>query len=120
MKALEPRFDKDRIDNFMKKLKEEEASWLLDSSAMQNIARQSVSDSMEANARIQSKAGLKTMMIRHEAAGGCCEWCKSMADGKEYAYGEQPNDFFAMHKDCGCYIEYITSKGTEYVNRAKK
>lgn len=115
IKVIEPRIDETRIASLITKLAEENANWLLGSDVVKNIASAAVNDTIEANARFQSKAGLKTTMIRH-TGGKCCDWCESIAQGgREFAYGEQPDEFFAMHKDCTCWIEYKTSKDTQKI-----
>lgn len=115
LKVIEPRIDETRISAMLKKIAEQNANWLLGSDVVQNIANAAVNDTIEANARFQNNAGLKTTMIRH-IDGKCCDWCESISQGgKEFEYGEQPDDFFAMHKDCTCWIEYKTSKDTQKI-----
>jgi len=107
MKVLEPRLDPDRLDSFLTKLQTEDAKFLLERNAMQSVARAGVTDTIEANARIQSEAGLYAY-IERDTGSGCCAWCESMAG--RYIYGQQPNDFFQVHKDCTCTITYEPSK----------
>lgn len=122
MKALEPAIDKYRIQNLIEKLVNGESiddlildqmnEWLLSPQILENISRSAVTDTIQANARIQSEAGLKTVMIRHIGSDGCCEWCRKMADGVAYEYGKQPADFWRIHHNCTCWIEYKPVKGS--------
>lgn len=104
----ESHIDDERVSNFMEKLASGEASWLIGKDAVENVSRSAVQDTIQTNARIQKKAGLKTYIVRHEGAGGCCAWCRSMVG--RYIYGEQPKNFFQVHKDCTCWIDFETSK----------
>ena len=107
MKALEPHIDDTRITSLLEKLTTEDAKWLLDSDVVKNIARSAVTDTIQANARIQSEADLYSY-IERDTGAGCCDWCESVAG--RYLYGEQPDDFFRVHKDCTCSITYMPSK----------
>lgn len=115
LKAIEPRIDETRIKSLLKKIAEQNANWLLGSDVVKNISNAAVADTVEANARFQSDAGLKTTMIRH-TGGKCCDWCEMIAQGeREFEFGEQPDDFFAIHKDCTCWIEYKTAKNVQKI-----
>lgn len=112
MKAIRPKLDEERINNLIDVIKSESATaemkaHLLDKSALQPVTRSAISDTIEANARIQSKAGLHAYVERDPGAG-CCKWCNSMAG--VYEYGKQPKDFWRIHNDCTCTIEYKPSK----------
>lgn len=107
MKAIEPRIEEGRISTLLEKLVTDEADWLLDNDVVTNISRSAVTDTIKANANAQSKAGLYAY-IERDAGNGCCEWCSSVSG--RYIYGEQPDDFFRVHKDCTCSITYKPSK----------
>lgn len=108
LKSKMPAIDSDRVDSYVDKLKTEDAKWLFGKDVMQNIARAGSNDAIKMNARRYSEAGL-TSYIERVSDGKCCDWCESMVG--RYKYGEQPDDFFQMHKDCTCNIIYTPSKG---------
>lgn len=115
MKVLEPRIDESRIDHLIMRLKEgaeegevitDATKFLIGAAVLQNIATSAVSDTVQANARIQSEAGLYSYVERD--GHDCCEWCASMSG--RYIYGEQPDGFFSVHKECTCTITFMPSK----------
>lgn len=108
MRSLEPRIDESRIDNLIEKLNED-SEWLLDKAVVSNIARSAVTDTIEANARIQQNAGLHAYLKRD--GSNCCAWCDSMTG--TYEFGSEPADFWRVHKDCTCTIEYKPSRTRE-------
>lgn len=117
MRALEPAVNQNRIDGILERLAEgatdgkvlnDNTDWLLGKDVVENITRSAVSDTIEYNARKQTEAGLVSYIEREPGPGGCCEWCQSMAG--RYVYGEQPSDFFLVHKDCNCVITYRPAK----------
>ena len=42
--------------------------------------------------------------ITRKAVSGCCEWCTAMAG--RYAYGEEPDDIYRRHDNCGCTVTF--------------
>lgn len=111
MKVQEPKIDEDRIQNLITKMLEEQnagkdASWLVGKDVVENVARTAVTDTIEYNARVQEEAGLETYVERD--GSNCCDWCASMTG--RYRLGEQPADFWRVHKDCNCLITYKASK----------
>lgn len=106
IKALEPKLDEDRLRNFIETLEGGRES-LLDVSAIGNVTRLAVTDTIEYNARVHNDIGLYSYIIR-DAGKGCCDWCNKMAG--TYEYGEQPPDFFKVHSGCICSITYKPSK----------
>lgn len=107
MKPIEPKMDAERMANLLEKFATNSASWLLNDDVVENIAKSAITDTINANARTQSEAGLYSY-IERDAGAGCCAWCNSMAG--RYEYGKQPSDFFQVHKDCTCVITYRPSK----------
>lgn len=108
--GLVPDVNESRISHWCQKLASgelEDTDFLTGDDAMQNFARSAVTDTIEYNAEFQSEAGLESY-IERDAGGGCCEWCESMAG--RYVYGEQPDDFFRVHKDCTCSITFMPVK----------
>ena len=60
-------------------------------------------DRMEAEAKFRSRAGLKCWITR-KTDGKCCEWCDKMAG--RFEYGEEPDDIYRRHDNCGCSVTY--------------
>jgi hypothetical protein len=117
--AVEGKIDKSRISNLIEKLKAGEdvteevlltadTMWLIDKPVVENIAMSAVTDTIQANARLHTDAGLVPYIERKQGAGGCCKWCASVAG--RFVYGEQPDDFFKIHKHCNCVITYMPSR----------
>lgn len=110
IKAINGKLDKTRISHLLKKLADgEDTQWLLEEPVVENISRSAVTDTIIANAELHKSAGLIPYVERKIGSGGCCEWCQSMA-GK-YVLGEEPRDFWKIHKHCNCSITYMPSRG---------
>lgn len=112
MKAVEPAIDDERIVNLMEVLEDENtttqmAQHLLGEQAIESVTRTAVADTIKANARIQSKAGLHAY-IERDAGAGCCTWCSDIA-GK-YEYPDVPDDIWRVHAGCTCKFIYRPSK----------
>ena len=60
-------------------------------------------DRMKAEADFRSRAGLKCYIMR-DGASGCCKWCSEMAG--RYDYGEEPDDVYRRHDNCGCSVTF--------------
>lgn len=60
-------------------------------------------DYMMENAKIRAKLGFKCYLNR-VAAAGCCKWCTDIAG--RYVYGDQPEDVFRRHDNCGCTVTF--------------
>ncbi len=119
VKAVEGEIDKSRIDNLIEKLKTGEDVtddilittnnlWMIEEGVVENISQSAVTDTLEANAKLHTDAGLTSYIERKQGRGGCCDWCASVSG--RYVYGEQPNDFFKIHKHCNCVITYMPSR----------
>lgn len=117
--AVEGKIDKSRIRNLLRKLQEgkdisqdilvtADNMWLIDVPVVENIAMSAVTDTLIANAKLHTDAGLTSYIERKQGVGGCCKWCASVAG--RYVYGEQPDDFFQVHKHCNCIITYMPSR----------
>lgn len=72
-------------------------------SATATAARAMHDDYIRKNADFRSKAGLKCY-INREAVPACCEWCTKMAG--RYVYGEEPDDVYRRHDNCGCSVTF--------------
>ena len=119
VKAVEGTIDKSRIDNLIEKLRNgediandvlitTENMWLIEEGVVENISMSAVTDTIEANAKLHTDAGLTSYIERKQGSGGCCDWCSSVAG--RFVYGEQPRDFFKIHKHCNCVINYMPSR----------
>lgn len=108
IKALNVKIDKSRIDNIVKRYAQAEAisdvDFLAGADVAGNVMRSVVQKNIEENSRFHTSAGVPNKLIRHTGSNGCCKWCQSVAG--EYDYGSEPSDFWAIHKDCTCWIEY--------------
>jgi hypothetical protein len=79
----------------------------------ENITAAFSDDYMKANADFRSRAGLDTYIERRDD-GKCCEWCSKIAG--RYSYPDKaPRDIFRRHDNCGCTVEYVSSKGRQDV-----
>lgn len=110
MNAVIPDVDEFRIENLINKLTGaplKDTDFLLGKDAMENYARSAVTDSIKVNAAVQKSAGLKSY-IERDPGFGCCDWCNEVAG--RYEYGDQPKDFFKVHKSCTCRILFMPSK----------
>lgn len=118
IKPVEGKIDKSRISNLVDKLKDgkdvaedlitEDNSWLIEDGVVENISMSAVTDTIEENAKLHTDAGLISYIERKQGRGGCCKWCASVSG--RYVYGEQPSDFFKIHKHCNCSITYMPSR----------
>lgn len=112
-----PKFNEDRATNLIDRLTEYQTEdedidvsnneWLLDDDSMVNFFRSEQNDAMELNSEFAEDAGLTSYITRSSGAG-CCDWCDSMSG--TYIYGDQPDDFFLMHKNCTCEINVRFSR----------
>lgn len=70
---------------------------------VENVAKSMHDDYMQENAAFRSRAGLKCWIVR-QTDGKCCPWCSSIAG--RYVYGEEPQDVYRRHDNCGCTVTY--------------
>lgn len=76
--------------------------------SVQNVGDSFFTDAVKANAAIRADAGLDVYIIR-KGGGNCCDWCRNLI-GK-YKYGEEPEDVYRRHDNCGCTTTYICGSG---------
>lgn len=119
-KPLEVPTDNSRLEaieqRYADATEHKEVAFLEGSGVATNIARAQLIDSVKANFEYQSDLGLNTRIIRHLGNDGCCKWCQSMAG--EYEYGQEPEDFWRIHKDCDCWIELKTGKASQRIRHS--
>lgn len=83
----------------------------------QNIIQSCYDNFVESNAKVRSKAGLKSTITRM-MLGECCAWCAAIAG--TYEYGREPKDIYRRHKNCDCVVIYKSEKGTYQDSHTKK
>lgn len=80
----------------------------------ENITAAFSDDYMKVNADFRARAGLDTYIERRDD-GKCCAWCSMLAG--RYSYPDKaPRDIFRRHDNCGCTVEYVSSKGRQNVH----
>lgn len=60
-------------------------------------------DFVREQADFRSRAGLKCWITR-VTDGKCCPWCSKYAG--RYEYGEEPDDIYRRHDNCGCSVTF--------------
>ena len=60
-------------------------------------------DFVKEQADFRSRAGLKCWITR-TTDGNCCPWCTKYAG--RYEYGEEPQDIYRRHDNCGCSVTF--------------
>lgn len=114
---LEIKQDVSRIRHIVQRFEEAstfaEVSFLLGSNVAQSIARGAVNDSMKDNIDFQEDVGLQTLIVRTDG-GGCCDWCASLC-GEFNSRAELPDDFWRIHRNCSCVIDYRVGKTNQKI-----
>lgn len=95
-----------RITHLVRRFKEasdvKDVSFLVGKDVAENIARGAVTDSIKRNAEQAKEMGVTAYVVRE--GNGCCAWCDSMTG--IYEIGDEPWDFWKVHKNCTCNFEY--------------
>lgn len=111
IKPITPELNQDRIDGILNKVSSAElyddVAWILDE-PMVNFSQSIVDDAIKENAKFHAKAGMQPKIVRR-LAGGCCDWCRSLAG--TYSYPDVPQDVYRRHQRCRCTIDYIPRDG---------
>lgn len=107
IKAQKPSFPTERISQMISAASAPDADWetvkrRLDA-PVRNVTESFCDDYVKENARFRSNSGLRCYIVRR-ASGGCCKWCSAIAG--RYVYGEEPQDVFRRHDNCGCTTTY--------------
>lgn len=112
IKPVEVASDESRIEHIVERFKEaksyDEVAFLTKNSVAQSITRGAVNDSIKANITSQQDAGLNVRIARRNNFN-CCKWCESMV-GEYTSLDDVPRDFWRIHKDCTCTIDYNVGK----------
>lgn len=120
IKPIVPELNQDRIDGIINKISTadnyDDVSWVLDE-PVKNFSQSVVDDSIKANAEFHSKSGLAPK-IERRLAGGCCEWCRSLAG--IYTYPDVPIDVYRRHQRCRCTVDYNPGTGKMQNVHSKK
>jgi len=113
--AVIPGINQDRLDGLIERLSNElnfdDVAWILDD-PIKNILQSAIDEFIEANAKLQSDAGLNPQIIR-TVAGRACKWCRSVAG--VYGYPVENKDVYRRHENCRCAMELVTGKSRQNV-----
>ena len=112
LKPVEVKRDSSRINHIIDRFNDAEAfedvEFLIGENVTRSIARGALTDCIMFNAIFHKDSGLKTIITRSDN-GGCCEWCSGVA-GTFNSYDNLPKDFWAVHRNCSCTIDYEVQK----------
>lgn len=81
-------------------------------SPIETVSRSYADEYVKKNAAYRSQAGLACKLIR-KTDGKACKWCESLAG--EYDYGEEPQDIYRRHDNCGCTVTFINGRTAQNV-----
>ena len=113
LKAQKATLDQSRLDGIIEKLVSgdiyDDVAWILDE-PVKTWARGIVDDTEKANARFQSKAGIKLIVVR-TSDGGCCQWCSALEGVYDYDdVKADGSEVWLRHDNCKCTIEVQAEK----------
>lgn len=107
MKAAVPDVPEDRINGIVDRLSSgelfDDIAWLLQE-PVTNYCMSIPVDFIQANAELQTKAGVKAYIVR-TAEAKCCEWCENLEG--IYEYPVQDTGVYQRHENCRCSVEYF-------------
>lgn len=86
-------------------------------SAPVTMSRSMHDDYIKANAEFRSRAGLKCYITR-VSDNEPCKWCTRLAG--RYEYGQEPDDVYRRHDNCGCTVTYESGRERQNVWTKKK
>ncbi|WP_262315227.1 hypothetical protein [Lacticaseibacillus parakribbianus] len=103
--------NQDRIDGIVNRVSSEpdidKVKWILDDPVV-NFTQSIVDDSIDANCKFQSAAGLHPIITRR-LVGKACKWCSDLAG--VYDYFDLPDDIYRRHERCRCTVDYNPGSG---------
>lgn len=112
MKPVDVDNDESRLIHINQRFEEatsfDEVAFLTESNVTRSVTRGAINDSLRANASAQSRAGLEILISRNDGSG-CCNWCSSMV-GTYTSFDALPDNFWGVHRGCGCTIDYKVGK----------
>lgn len=112
LNPVEVKRDESRIQHIIDRFNGDESfdklKFLTNANVARSITRGAVNDSMRANAKFHSDAGLKETLSRSDGAG-CCDWCAGLV-GTYDSFDKIPSDFWSVHRGCTCVINYYGTK----------
>ena len=121
IKSIVPELNQDRIDGLVNKTANAEnyddVAKIMEE-AIINFSQSIVTDFIRKNAEFQANAGLQPVIMR-KLAGGCCEWCRTLAGTYKYPY-DVPKDLYRRHSYCRCTVEYYPKDGRGIQNSHSK
>lgn len=104
--------DESRIEHIIERFDEaedyEEVKFLTGENVARSITRGAVTDCIRENAKFHEDSGLKTRISRSDGSG-CCNWCAGLV-GTYDSIDKLPSDFWAIHRNCNCVIDYNVGK----------
>lgn len=109
LKAVVPELNESRINGIIDILTEDvfsETSWIL-SEPVTNYCLSTVMDSIQANAELQNKAGVKAYIVR-SAESNCCQWCEDLEGVYEYPVNNP--DVYMRHENCRCVVDFFNEE----------
>lgn len=86
-------------------------------SAPVTMSRSMHDDYIKANAEFRNRAGLKCYITR-VSDNEPCKWCTRLAG--RYEYGQEPDDVYRRHDNCGCTVTYENGRERQNVWTKKK
>lgn len=117
LKPVDVKRDDSRTQNISKRFSEAEkyddVSFLTNENVSRSITRGAVQDSIRENSKMQSDAGLKIRLSRSDGSG-CCQWCSGLV-GDYDSFEKLPADFWKIHRNCNCVIDYNVGKKNERI-----
>lgn len=81
-------------------------------SAPVTMSRSMHDDYIKANAEFRDRAGLKCYITR-VSDNEPCKWCTRLAG--RYEYGQEPDDVYRRHDNCGCTVTYENGRERQNV-----
>lgn len=127
IRVQEPVFDNSRAYGLVTELQENPEFTNIEKNfwdQLVNFSQNVVDESIRENARIISRAGIESMIIRRSEFRAC-PWCQEIAGAYDYdEVSDKGNDVWRRHENCRCTIDFITRRNGNYyserVNNQKK
>lgn len=123
IRAVSPGFDRSRAYGIVEELRSNPAFVNIEKTfydQLTNFTQNVVDESVRENAELQSRAGIKSYVIR-TAEYNACEWCQAVEGTYDYQDVKgKGNDVWRRHENCRCTIDYVSERGTERVNNYKR
>ena len=110
MKPQEPEFDGGRVYGLVDHLKNRGKVGPEFYDQVVNFDQNVVDEAVRENAKLQSDAGMRPIVVR-TAEAHCCSWCDALAGTYDYdEVSDTGNEVWQRHDNCRCSIEYIAKR----------